>query len=88
MEYEIVAESQNHQTLEFFEHHPAGIFTSEDINKLVMPGAPETSPRRALTWLSKYGEIERIGQTTGKYGRPIFTYRLKHREPQQLFLLP
>ena len=86
-EYEIKARSQNKQTLEFFEHHPYGVFTSEDINDLVMPGAPETSPRRALTWLKTEGLLQQVGQMKGKYGRPIFTYRLTKREPEQQQLI-
>jgi hypothetical protein len=83
--YEIKAKSQNEKTLEFLEHNPDLVVTSEDINRLVMPDAPETSPRRALTWLKVHGYVEKVGKIEGQYGRPIYQWRLRRRdrEPEQ-----
>lgn len=73
--YEITAKAQNLKVLEFFHENPHAQVTSEDINRLLMPDAPETSPRRALSWLYRRGHVEKVGTVEGKYGRPITLWR-------------
>jgi len=81
--YEIQAQAQNDKVLEFLENNPRAEVTSEDINDLVLPGAPETSPRRAMSWLRARGLVEKVGKIEGKYGRPIYVWRYRRPEPTQ-----
>ena len=81
--YVAQASSQNEKVREFMEHNPGLVVTSEYITSVVLPRAPATSARRALTVLEKNGVLEQVDQVRGKYGRPIFTYRLKQLDPEQ-----
>jgi len=81
--YELKAKAQNDKVLEFMQANPHLVVTCEDINRLLMPDAPETSPRRALTWLKVNGHIRKVGKVTGQWGRPITKWQLRPREPQQ-----
>jgi hypothetical protein len=82
--YELKARGQNMKVLEFLQANPHLVVTCEDVHNLVLPGAPETSPRRALTWLKKHGYIETVGKAMGKnWNRPIFQWQLRPPEPEQ-----
>ena len=81
--YEKKATAQDDKVLEFLQHNPRLEITAEDINDLVLQGAPETSPRRALSTLFRDGLVEKRGKTEGKYGRPIYVWRLKPVAPTQ-----
>lgn len=84
LDYERKATSQDQKALEFILANPDMEFTAEDINQYVMPEAPETSPRRALSTLKRMGYIEPVDKRKGKFDRPIIVWRLKedHRRGQ------
>ena len=84
--YTAKATAQDDKVLEFLKHNPLLEVTAEDINDLVLAGAPETSPRRALSTLFRDGLVEKRGKTAGKYGRPIYVWRLKPVRPTQASL--
>ena len=77
LDYERKATSQDARALEFILNNPDREFTAEDINKYVMPEAPETSPRRSCSTLQRAGHIEKVGKKDGKFGRPIVIWRLR-----------
>jgi len=75
--YEQKAQSQDEQVFCFMKGLPSCEFTCEEINEAVLPDAPLTSARRALSNLFKRGLIEKVRKVTGSYGRPIYVWRLK-----------
>lgn len=82
--YQIQATNQNAKVLEFARHNPGLEFTPEDIGRLVLPGTPRTSWGRAITVNTKKGFLEKTdNQVDGIWGRPIYFWRLKPREPLQ-----
>lgn len=77
-EYEEKAKSQDEQVLDFMRSFPYLVeITCQDIQFSVLPNAPLTSARRALSNLFKKGLIEKVRKTKGSYGRDIFVWRLK-----------
>ena len=83
-DYQATAASQEEAVLAFFEDHPEREFTPEDVGRYVLPNAPRTSWGRALTNLTTEKKLERTErQVEGKYGRPIYTWRLAQHDPRQ-----
>lgn len=76
--YKLAADSQEAAILAWFLARPTGVKQSpEQINNAVLPDAPLTSVRRALTNLTRAGELERTPETTiGRYGRPVHLWKL------------
>jgi len=70
-EYEMQASKQDTQVLEFMAYNRHLSFTAEHIADLVLPNAPITSSRRALSNLFARGRVSKIDQIDGEYGRPI-----------------
>jgi predicted transcriptional regulator len=82
--YEILAKRQEERVLEFFMANPKAELSAEDIGKLVLAGTPRTSWGRSLTNLMKRGLIDKLDrQVEGAWGRPIYLWKLKPREPVQ-----
>ena len=78
--FEAKAQSQDGLVLEFLQNWTdvwGKTFTCEDIHRTVLPDAPLTSARRAVSNLYKAGLLEQIGKVRGKYNRPIYLWRLK-----------
>jgi hypothetical protein len=87
VEYEVVAQTQEQLVLAFFQSHPDQSFSPEQIRESVLPSAPLTSARRAITNLTTSGELVRTeGITVGNYGRPVGMWRLAKRTVRQLGL--
>lgn len=64
-----------------------GLWTPSEVHRAVMPQAPLTSARRAMTNLTGAGELERTEvKRDGRYGRAEYCWRLAG-EPRQLDLL-
>lgn len=78
--YEIVAKTQEEFVLEFFMARPGMAYSPERVQELVLPHAPLTSVRRALTNLTDAGELVQ-GELSvpGRYGRPVGTWKLAAR---------
>lgn len=75
--YESKAKSQEIDVLRFFQKHPTGAFSPEDVGRAVMPRAPRTSVGRALTNLTKEGYLIKTDRKViGSYGRPIYLWEL------------
>lgn len=70
------ATKQDSKVLEFFLHNQHVHVTCEDIHNMVMPEAPITSARRAMSNLQKMGYVEKCDYLVdGQYGKPINTWR-------------
>lgn len=80
---------QEDAVLEYFRKHPDLLLTPEDIQRRVLSPAPLTSARRAITNLTKEGALlKTTAQRKGKYGKPVYCWRLKaEHQPQQHSLL-
>lgn len=86
--YELQAEFQDAKVLEFMENNPSFKASAEDIGRLVLPRAPRTSWGRALCNLTTLGLLEKTDhQVDGKYDRPIYTWRLVVKTPEQGILI-
>ena len=81
------ARSQQERILAFFHQHSALYFTPFEIHKLVLPYAPITSVRRALTNLQKAGYLKKTGiMVLGNYDKNNHTWRLKNDKQEQVRL--
>jgi hypothetical protein len=75
--YREAAAGQEADVLAFFAAHPGRSFTPEPVQRRVMPRAPLTSARRAITNLTAKGLLVKTGETaTGKFGRPVRLWML------------
>jgi predicted transcriptional regulator len=82
--YEIAAQRQEERVLEFFQANPRAELSAEDIGRLVLQGTPRTSWGRSLTNLMKRNLLEKTDrQVEGAWGRPIYLWRLKPKDPVQ-----
>jgi hypothetical protein len=78
--YTTHAISQEGEILRFFQSRPNVEYSPERVQELVLPTAPITSVRRALTNLTDAGElVQGAGSVLGRYGRPIGTWKLAFR---------
>jgi predicted ArsR family transcriptional regulator len=84
-QYTEAAGNQEQLVLAYFERNSQMAFSPETIQAAVLPDAPITSVRRAITNLTNSGKLERVGIETGSYGRPVGTWRLK-RQVEEGFL--
>lgn len=76
--YEQQAGSQEEMVLEFFRKRPGLSYSPERVQELVLPAAPLTSVRRALSNLTHAGELVKTEvMADGRYGRPVCTWTLK-----------
>lgn len=81
--YQSAAVTQEAKVLEFFRARPGVPYSPERINELVLPTAPLTSVRRALTNLTAQGALVKMDAcTSGKYGRPVGMWVLAEAERQ------
>lgn len=86
--YEAVAGRQDDLVLAWFRARPHVEASPEDVHAAVMPAAPLTSARRAVTNLTARGLLEKLPYTRlGHYGRPVHVWRLRTNEPRQGRLL-
>jgi hypothetical protein len=86
-QYEVAAQTQEQLALAFFLANPSESFSPEQIQSAVLPLAPITSVRRAITNLTASGELVRTdGVATGRYGRPVGTWQLAKKQVRQLGL--
>jgi len=85
-EYVAQAADQEARVFEFFFHNPDTLFTPEHIQRYVMPEAPLTSARRAITNLTSRGLIVKSEkQGIGQFGRPVhYWYRPKTLSVKEL----
>lgn len=72
-EYEVVASSQDQKILQCFAEHPLQGLTCDDL-QLIFPDYLMTSIRRSLTNLTHSGNLTKVGQRDGQYGRPVNIY--------------
>lgn len=71
------ADRQEDAVLAHFRRYPRALFTPEEIHRAVLPDAPLTSARRAITNLTTEGELVKTqSQRKGKYGKPVYCWRL------------
>lgn len=76
-EYRRVAASQEDLMKAFFCQRPGQAFTPSQLTS-VLPGAPLTSVRRAITNLTRQGVLEKTTrQRPGAYQRPEHLWRLR-----------
>jgi predicted ArsR family transcriptional regulator len=86
-QYETVAQTQEQLVLAFFQAHPEKSYSPEQIQSAVLPQAPITSVRRAITNLTTTGELVRTEWVAeGRYGRPIGMWQLAKKQVRQLGL--
>ncbi len=81
--YELAAESQEAVVLHWFmRHRRRRGQTPFEVQAAVLPGAPITSVRRAITNLTTVGLLERLAlKRRGAYGRACFYWRLVSPAP-------
>jgi hypothetical protein len=83
-DYEDKAKGQDELIMEFFMQNSGG-FTPSFIQQKVLPQAPITSVRRAMTNLTNRGKLRKTElQVQGPYGRPEYVWK---RQPVQLSLI-
>lgn len=76
MRFEVAAGKQDAAVLEFFRDFP-GEYSPSEIQKNVLPKAPLTSVRRAMSTLTKKGLLEKTdAKRMGPYGRPEYKWRI------------
>lgn len=82
--YERQARTQEDRILAFFRsHEPGAAFTPSQISIRVMPEAPLTSVRRAMTRLTGRKRLHRkLARRTGPYGRPEHFWTLAPRNAE------
>jgi len=81
-EAEAQATRQEDRVLAFFHAHPAQRYTPVEVHRRVLPEAPLTSARRALTNLTTAGHLEKCAeQRPGLFGKPNCTWRLRPPAP-------
>lgn len=76
-QYSDQATRQEDLVLDYFQRNANIAFSPETIQRAVLPGAPITSVRRAITNLTNADKLERVGSEGGSFGRPIGTWRFK-----------
>jgi Fe2+ or Zn2+ uptake regulation protein len=75
------ARNQRLSILAFFEQHPGSLFAPHQVQQRVLPTAPLTSVRRAMTNLTDEGHLEKTREMEyGTYGKQVHRWRL--RSPQ------
>jgi hypothetical protein len=80
--YEAKAQHQDEIVLAWFKRNPLALATPEEVWHAVLPQAPLTSVRRALTNLTNRGLLLKTDHTrTSQYGRNAHTWCL-HRPKQ------
>jgi hypothetical protein len=86
-EYRQQAKSQEELILSFFQSRPGVAMSPEYIRDSILPQAPLTSVRRAITNLTKAGELVHTDEVVaGYYGRPVGTWKAASKEVRQLGL--
>ena len=71
------AKTQQDSILAFFMAHPNDHFSPDFIALNVLPEAPLTSVRRAITNLTSEGKLDKTDtMTMGRYGKKVHTWRL------------
>jgi Fe2+ or Zn2+ uptake regulation protein len=74
--FTVQAARQEEVILAYFRTNP-GEYSPEAIQEKVLPQAPITSVRRAMTNLTEAGLLEKTGnKVAGKHGRPVGTWAL------------
>lgn len=74
------AATQDEMVLALFQKHPMMNFTPSEVHAAVLPGAPQTSARRAITNLTTRGLLRKTDQKyMGPYGRPEFAWTLNDK---------
>jgi hypothetical protein len=85
-EYKQSAADQESLVLAYFKRYSGYSFSPEQIQSVVLPLAPLTSARRAITNLTNRGLLAKTGdQIIGRYGRPVGTWKFTGK-PRQLGL--
>jgi hypothetical protein len=85
----VLAQSQAHardqkmHILQFFERNPGTLFAPHEVQAAVLPEAPLTSIRRALTNLTDQGLLEKTDKMRlGTYGKMVHRWRLRPEKPR------
>lgn len=74
--YETKASTQEDRILEYFRRNWHTSISPSRVQRYVMPGAPLTSVRRAITNLAKRGRLVKTDRKVdGPYGRPEHCWR-------------
>lgn len=75
---ELRAGTQDAAIFDFFQARPGQRFTPSEVSKLVLPGAPITSARRAITDLTAEGRLRKCQeQKAGPHGDPEHCWMLR-----------
>lgn len=78
------AETQTEKVLRFFKVHSGYKYPPSFVHNVIGGNSPLTSTRRALSDLTKKGELEKTEhKRVGAYGKPEYMWRLKQEEGQQ-----
>lgn len=81
-ERERKANLQEQACLRWFRAHPDAAFSPEEVWQAVLPHAPLTSVRRALTNLTARAALEKLDRTTmGSYGHRTHVWGLARPSP-------
>lgn len=87
--YREAAENQEDVVLAFYQARPEDAFSPDDVQRRVLPEAPLTSVRRAITNLTSRGDLVKTDRKArGRYGRLAYLWRLAEKpKPQQAELV-
>lgn len=84
--YQAQAKRQDDAVLAWFRAHPGVLATPEDVWRAVLPEAPLTSVRRAITNLANRGALLKTAHTREtQYGRRAHTWCLNRPVQAGLF---
>jgi hypothetical protein len=82
-EYESAAQNQEAAVLDYFRQRPGAKCSPDIVHKYVLPRAPLTSVRRALTNLTQAGHLVRLDEhQPGRYGRLVHLWQLAQPKPK------
>ena len=70
------ADTQEYKILLYFLNHPEVKLSPAEVLERVIPTAPITSARRALTNLTTDGYLRKAHQKLGPWGKPTYTWEL------------
>jgi len=78
------ARKQQEAVLSLFQSYPMQFFSPDVVHSLVMPNAPLTSTRRAITNLTDDGFLEKTtNMVIGSWGKMVHTWRLRPKDMKQ-----
>ena len=75
--FQMKARTQDERILEYFQAHFLSELTPSEVHEAIMPNAPLTSTRRAISNLTRQGQLRKTTtKRKGPFGRPEYCWRI------------